>query len=54
MILLERLTLSATGHPRLKKNLGEKQRENESTLRNITKASMSFLTCIAPNARKRE
>ena len=36
VILLEFLTVSATGQPRLKKNLGQKQRENESTLANIT------------------
>ena len=41
-ILLECLTVSAVGHPWLKKNLGGKQRENESTLTNISKAPMSF------------
>ena len=43
-MLLECLTVSATGNPRLKKNLGQKQLENESTLTNITKAPISFLT----------
>ena len=37
-MLLECLTASTTGHAHLKKNLGEKQRENESALTNITKA----------------
>ena len=44
VILLECLSVSATGHPRLKKHLGEKQRENETILANITEASISFLT----------
>ena len=44
VILLECLPVSATGHPRLKKSLGQKQSENESTLTNITKAPISFLT----------
>ena len=48
-ILLECLTVSAVGHPWLKKNLGGKQRENESTLTNISKAPMSFWCDIAPN-----
>ena len=43
-MLLECFAVSATGHPQLKKNLRQKQRENESTLTNITKAPMSFLT----------
>ena len=43
-MLLECLAVSATGRPRLKKNLGKKQRENESNLTNIFKAPMSFLT----------
>ena len=40
VILVEYLTVSATGHLQLKKNLGKKQRKNESTLTNITKAPM--------------
>ena len=36
-MLLQCLTVSATGHPWLKKNLVQKQGENESTLTNITK-----------------
>ena len=40
VILLECLTVSATGHPQLKKILGQKQSKNESTLTNISKASM--------------
>ena len=39
VILVECLTVSATGHLRLKKNLGKKQSKNESTFTNITKAS---------------
>ena len=38
--ILERLTVSATVHLQLKKNLGQKQRKNESTFTNITKAPM--------------
>ena len=44
VILVECLTVSATGHPQLKENLGQKQRKNESTLTSITKAPMGFLT----------
>ena len=43
VILVECLTVSAIGHPQLKKNLGKKQRKNESTLTYITKAPMWFL-----------
>ena len=42
--LIRLSSVSANGHPRLKKNLGQKQRGNESTLTNITEASVSFLT----------
>ena len=40
VILVECPTVSATGHPQLKKSLGQKQRKNESTLTNITKGPM--------------
>ena len=39
-VIIECLSLSVTGHPQLKKNLGQKQLKNESTLTNITKAPM--------------
>ena len=39
-VILECLTVNATGHPQLKKNMRQKQRKNESTLANITKAPM--------------
>ena len=48
-VILECLTVSATGHPQLKKNLGQKQRKNESTLTNITEAPMRFLAWYCPN-----
>ena len=44
VIFLEYLTVSGTGHARLKKNLGQKQRDSGSTLTNMTKVAMSFLT----------
>ena len=43
VILLECLTVSATGQPQLKKNLGQKQSENESALTSIINAPMWFL-----------
>ena len=39
-IILECLIVSPTCHPQLKKNLGRKQRRNESTLTNITEVPM--------------
>ena len=44
VILVECLTVSATGHPQLKENLGQKQRKNESTPSGITKVPMGFLS----------
>ena len=40
VILVECLAVSATGHLQSNKNLGKKQRKNESTFTNITKAPM--------------
>ena len=39
-IILECLTVSATRHLQVKKNLGQKQLKNELPLTNITKAPM--------------
>ena len=46
VILVECLTVSATGHLRLKKNLGKKQRKNESTFTNMCSRCISNCLCV--------